>query len=168
MAGRHGRLDDDRIGGHGSHHRLIAMTIPSGIPTPAQIEALAAGFQRVGRFAQDAADTMVYAFAAAARQLELERRKRPSFTVIVPTKATADWFGRWLFAPNPVPAYFGRKRRARRARGRRIERWCITPAQMFHAAGHGSGGLTVAQWAAAHRTMRNQQGGADEADQDRR
>ncbi len=43
------------------------------------------------------------------------------FKVIVPTEATADWLGRWLFAPNPVPANFGRKRRARRARGRRIE-----------------------------------------------
>jgi hypothetical protein len=43
------------------------------------------------------------------------------FKVIVPTEATAGWFGRWLFAPNPVPAHFGRKRRARRARGRRIE-----------------------------------------------
>ena len=43
------------------------------------------------------------------------------FKVIVPTEADADWFGRWLFAPTPVPAYFGRKRRARRARGRRIE-----------------------------------------------
>jgi len=42
--------------------------------------------------------------------------------VIVPTEAAAaNWFGRWLIAPNPVPTYFGRKRRARRARGRRIE-----------------------------------------------
>jgi hypothetical protein len=128
------------------------------IPTPAQIEALVAGFQRVGRIARKAANNMVEAFAAAGRQLEQERRKRPSFTVIVPTEAAADWFGRWLIAPNPVPTYFGRKRRARRARGRRIEArraWCHG-RRFFHPTPEGSGALTVAQWAAAHRTMQRQ------------
>ncbi len=43
--------------------------------------------------------------------------------------------------------YFGRKRRARRARGRRIE-----------ARRNRPGLLTVAQWAAAHRTMQRQRG----------
>lgn len=43
------------------------------------------------------------------------------FKVIVPTEADADWFGRWLLAPNPAPTCFGRKRRARRVRGRQIE-----------------------------------------------
>jgi hypothetical protein len=91
------------------------MTSPINIPTPAQMEALGAAFERVGRAAHVTAARLVDAF------LELERRKRPSFTVIVPTEATADVVGRWLIAPNPVPTYFGRKRRARRARGRRIE-----------------------------------------------
>jgi hypothetical protein len=36
-------------------------------------------------------------------------------------------------------------------RGRRT-----TPAQIFHSTPEGSGILTVAQWAAAHRTMQNQ------------
>lgn len=61
------------------------------IPTPEQTAALAISMQQIGRTAQQAADALVDAFAAAARQLELERRNRLSF---------------------------GRKRRARRARGR--------------------------------------------------
>jgi hypothetical protein len=85
------------------------------ISTPEQIQALSAGFQHVGRVAQQAADNMVEAFAAAARQLELQHGQRVVF--ILPTEASADRFGRWLIAPNPAPTYFGRKRRARRARG---------------------------------------------------
>jgi hypothetical protein len=41
------------------------------------------------------------------------------FKVIVPTEAKAAWLGRWLLAPPPGPT-IGRKRRARRARGRAI------------------------------------------------
>jgi hypothetical protein len=40
--------------------------------------------------------------------------------------ATPGWFGRWLLTPHPGPT-IGRKRRARRARGRRIEARRNTP-----------------------------------------
>jgi hypothetical protein len=102
------------------------------------------------------------------------------FKVIVPTEATAGWFGRWLFAPNPVPAHFGRKRRARRARGRWIEarqalghgHWFRVPldpsrpsllelARKIHvpvdeADSFPTGELTIEQWAAARQTMQGQ------------
>ncbi len=57
------------------------------IPTPAQMEAAAAAFDRVGRLAQEAADNMVEAFAAAARRLEQERRElaKAVFTRAFPT-----------------------------------------------------------------------------------
>jgi hypothetical protein len=44
----------------------------------------------------------------------------PTFRVITPQRATPGWLRRWLLAPPPGPT-IGRKRRARRARGRRIE-----------------------------------------------
>ncbi len=71
---------------------------------------------------------MVEAFAAAARQLEKERRERPSFTVILPRRFSS--LRQWLFAPVHDPEHFGRKRRARRARGRRIEAMRNTPSSM--------------------------------------
>jgi hypothetical protein len=71
------------------------------IPTPAQMEAIAAGFQRVGHAARHTADAIGYLFPAAARQ-QLDRWERP-----LPRRT--------------APTHFGRKRRARRARGRRIE-----------------------------------------------
>ena len=87
------------------------------IPTPEQIQALAAGFQRIGLVAQQATDNMVEAFAAAARQLERERAK---------ARREAQWHRQQ--EKNIIrqqldhdPTYFGRKRRGRRARGRRIE-----------------------------------------------
>ena len=43
-----------------------------------------------------------------------------TFRVIAPQRGTPGWFRRWLLAPPPGPT-IGRKRRARRARGRRIE-----------------------------------------------
>jgi hypothetical protein len=90
------------------------------IPTPAQIEALAAGFQRVGRLAQEAANNMVEAFAAAARQMERERWE------LAEARREAQWHRQQEKAIlrqqlDRDPSYFGRKRRWRRARGRRIE-----------------------------------------------
>lgn len=43
-----------------------------------------------------------------------------SFRVVTPRGATPGWLRRWLLAQHPGSP-FGRKRRARRARGRRIE-----------------------------------------------
>ena len=63
--------------------------IRQAIPTPEQLQAIAAGFGRVGIAAQLAVARMVETLSAAAQ-------------------------------PMPDPT-FGRKRRARRARGRRIE-----------------------------------------------
>jgi hypothetical protein len=91
------------------------------------------------------------------------------------------WPSQWLVRREPT---IGRKRRARRARGRRMEdkrafleslpllfepfaRRLLRPepslvteqegmAQAFHATGQGPGVLTVDQWAAAHRTMQGQ------------
>jgi hypothetical protein len=88
------------------------------IPTPAQIKSLTAGFQRVGRIAQDAADNMVEAFAAVARQMERERwglaeaRRgaqwhRQQEKAILRQRLDCDTSG------------FGRKRRWRRARATR-------------------------------------------------
>ena len=65
------------------------------IPTPAQMEALTAGFQRIGRLVQQVA-------AAAAHRLDLWPGDRFSFIA-------------------PLGPTIGRKRRSRRARGRRIE-----------------------------------------------
>jgi hypothetical protein len=42
-----------------------------------------------------------------------------AFRVITPQRHTPGWFRRWLLAPPPGPT-IGRKRRARRARGRAI------------------------------------------------
>jgi hypothetical protein len=106
------------------------------------------------------------------------------FKVIVPTEATAGWFGRWLFAPNPVPAHFGRKRRARRARGRRIEArrkppyvggriWLASARSSFRSHplpkvmmldevdSFPTGALTVERWAGAQRLMRSHCADAD-------
>ena len=81
---------------------------PSYIPTPEQVEALVAGFHRIGLVAQRAADDMVEAFAAAARQQELKRRSR---------LVISQWPHLWLLFSRPDPT-IGRKRRRRRARGR--------------------------------------------------
>jgi hypothetical protein len=83
--------------------RIIALS-------PEEMAAFSAACQRIGRIVHEAAGNMVEAFAAAALQLERERRER-----------AAGLLGRWLFVPNPAPTHFGRKRRARRARGRRRE-----------------------------------------------
>jgi hypothetical protein len=84
-------------------------------PSPEEMAAFSAACQRIGRVAQQAINNMASAFAAAARQMELERRNRPSFTVILPRRFSS--LCQWLIAPNPAPNHFGRKRRARRARG---------------------------------------------------
>jgi hypothetical protein len=54
-------------------------------------------------------------------------------------------------------AYYGRKRRARRARGRQIEdkRALSYGRRFFHSTTEGSGLLTVEQWADAQRLMRS-------------
>jgi hypothetical protein len=133
------------------------------IPTPAQIEALRAGFQRLGCLADEVGYRRANAFAATARQ-QIERFKRP-------------------LSRRTPPTHFGRKRRARRARGRRIEAKQgmprmvtlhmgqaygkskalrqqlearrTTPAQIFHSTPEGSGTLTVERWAGAQRLMRS-------------
>jgi hypothetical protein len=64
--------------------------IRQAIPTPEQLQAMAAGFGRIAIAAQLAVARMVETFSSAAQ-------------------------------PMPDLTYFGRKRRARRARGRRIE-----------------------------------------------
>lgn len=122
------------------------------IPNPSQIEALVAGFQRVGRIARDAADNMVEAFAAAGRQLEqkrLEQRQAGFQRVSRAAQELEDQIDFFIAARRPGwelaearreaqwhrqqekdilrqqldrdSNYFGRKRRWRRARGRRIE-----------------------------------------------
>lgn len=65
-------------------------------PTPAQMKAIGIAFERFGHEAQRAVNSMVEAFAVAARKGQLHRQQ-----------ADRD------------PTHFGRKRRARRARGRR-------------------------------------------------
>jgi hypothetical protein len=88
------------------------------IPTPEQLQSLGADFQRVGRVAQEAADNMVEAFAAAARRLASWKR------------AEARRDAQWRLQQEKAilrqqldrdTSSFGRKRRWRRARGRRIE-----------------------------------------------
>ena len=121
------------------------------IPTPAQMEALGASFQRVGRVAQEAADNMVEAFAAAARRLEWERaeaRREAQWQLQQEKNILRQQLDR-------DTSHFGRKRRWRRARGRRIEARRTTPAQIFHSTPEGSVILTVERWAGAQRLMRS-------------
>jgi hypothetical protein len=103
------------------------------IPTPAQTEALGAAFERVGHAAREAADNMVEAFAAAARQIELARWER----------AEACRKAQWVRKQQKYilrqqldrdTSYFGRKRRWRRARGRhRAEFLSLADAIEGHA-----------------------------------
>jgi hypothetical protein len=86
--------------------------------TSAQIEALAAGFQRVGRLAQEAVNNMVEAFAAAARQMERERWE------LAEARREAQWHRQQEKAIlrqqlDCDTSTFGRKRRWRRARATR-------------------------------------------------
>ena len=94
--------------------------MPDYIPTPEQLEAMASGLGRIGVVFQLATAKMVRAFAAAARA-ELRRMG-------------------WYDLAIPADHSPGRKRRARRARGRRIEARRRRPQPM-----------TVAQWAVGHR-----------------
>lgn len=66
------------------------------LPTPAQMKAIGAAFERFGHEAQRAANSMVEAFAVAARKAQRHRQQT-----------------------DRDPTHYGRKRRARRARGRR-------------------------------------------------
>lgn len=83
----------------------MADPIRQAIPTPEQLQAMAAGFVRIGQAAQRVACAMVEAFAAAGRQLERKRWDRTE------ARREAQWHR----------SYFGRKRRTRRARGRKRE-----------------------------------------------
>jgi hypothetical protein len=90
------------------------------IPTQAKMEAIAAGFERLGRVAREAADRLAEPFAAAARQMELLRWKQ--------AEARREVHWRLQQEKNILrqqldrdTSSFGRKRRWRRARGRRIE-----------------------------------------------
>jgi len=85
-----------------------------------QRESLRVAFQRLGHAAQQAAAGMAEAFAAAAQRLKLERCERAE------ARREAQWHRqqeknilRQQFDRDT--SYFGRKRRWRRARGRRIE-----------------------------------------------
>jgi hypothetical protein len=119
--------------------------IRQAIPTPEQIQAVAAGFGRIGIAVQLAAARMVEAFSAAAT--------RPLLLSLNSSHPPA-----WRPLSRRTDPTIGRKRRARRARGRRIKaRGRTIPAQMFHSTTEGPGILTVAQWAAARRTMSRQQ-----------
>ena len=114
-------------------------------PSAAELEAFKAAAERIGRTVREFEFNMVEAFAAVGRAA---------------LDAAYPWHGKppaWLPltpARRPDPT-IGRKRRARRARGRRIEMQRTTPVQIFRAAGNGSGILTVARWAGAQRLMRS-------------
>jgi hypothetical protein len=88
------------------------------IPTPAQMEALGAAFERFGHAAQEAADSMVEAFAAAARQMARWERAEARREAQWRRKQQKDILRQQLDCDT---SYFGRKRRWRRARGRLIE-----------------------------------------------
>jgi hypothetical protein len=139
--------------------------------TPAELEALTAAVQRIGlTFAK--IESALPGFLARAAERELKKaysRQPPAWR---PLTSRTD------------PTHFGRKRRARRARGRRIDARRTTPAQIFHSTPEGSGALTVERWAGAQRLMRSHcadaaryldpslgepwEEQADEADQDSR
>jgi hypothetical protein len=72
------------------------------------MEALNASMRKFGQAAQQAADNIIEAFAAAARHPELKRRQR---------LVISNWLHLWLLFSKPNPT-IGRKRRRRRARGR--------------------------------------------------
>jgi hypothetical protein len=85
-----------------------------------QKELLRVAFQRLGHAAQQTAAGMAEAFAAAAQRLELERWKRAE------ARREAQWHRQQeknilRQQLDRDTSYFGRKRRWRRARGRRIE-----------------------------------------------
>jgi hypothetical protein len=90
----------------------MADPLRQAIPTPEQLEALTAGFGEIGVAAQLATARMVDAFAAAARRQELENQQRDNAL-----RKVLSWFSPevTLIKQNPT---IGRKRRARRARGR--------------------------------------------------
>lgn len=91
----------------------MANPIRQYVPTPAQMEALGAAFERFDHAAREAADNMVEAFAAAARRLELRRWEQWRMQQeknILRQQLDRD------------TSHFGRKRRWRRARGRQIGR----------------------------------------------
>ena len=79
--------------------------MPDPTPTPEQLQAMAAGF---GRIAQRMVDTMAELLAPIAKR-ELAKAYGSQPPLWRPLARRID------------PTYFGRKRRTRRARGRRIE-----------------------------------------------
>jgi hypothetical protein len=105
--------------------------IRQAIPTPEQLQAMAAGF---GRVAQLMVGTMVELLAPIAKRELAKAYGSQPVTM-------------WRSLARHIDPTFGRKRRARRARGRRIEA----------RRARGPGLLTVHQWAAAYRTMQAQQ-----------
>jgi hypothetical protein len=84
---------------------------PRIIPTPAQMEALSASFQGVGRAAKVAADQIADAFAAVAADIAHQRRFFSRYLGKLAAVVEAEQ--RRQRGPS-----IGRKRRARRARGR--------------------------------------------------
>ncbi len=86
----------------------MADPIRQAIPTPEQLQAMAAGFGRIGQAAQRVACAMVELLAPIAKR-ELAKAYGSQPPMWRPLARRID------------PTYFGRKRRARRARGRERE-----------------------------------------------
>lgn len=112
------------------------LTMPDHLPTPEQLKALADRFGRIGIPAQLATGGMIHSFADAALRKALECQAQDQ------DRALRNVLSRFspeatLIKQGPT---IGRKRRARRARERRIEARRRRPQPM-----------TVAQWAVGHR-----------------
>ena len=89
-------------------------------PTPEEIAALSPVLQRVGLVARQAASNLAEAFSAAGRELGRVRIEQAEVRRVAQwrRKQEKDILRRQLECD---ALYFGRKRRWRRARGRRIE-----------------------------------------------
>jgi hypothetical protein len=139
-------------------------------PSAAELEAFKAAAERIGQTAREIERNMVESFEAVGR---------------APLSAAYPWHGKppvWLPLTRRTDPTIGRKRRARRARGRRIENrrpyssaalamaciWLASARSGFRSHplprvmmldevdSFPTGELTVEQWAAARQTMQRQ------------